>query len=149
MPGRFPEISWVEGLEEQLNNDQDYARIAKNWEGDLLFIIEPDETLDEMVVIYLDLWRGTCRGTGFYSSPPPQKTAYRFRGSYSNFSRILIGEWPPMQALLTRKLQVTGSMTYLARNLPTVLEFVRCCQENTSSILGQDPQDSNAANTQR
>ncbi|MDX1437135.1 MAG: SCP2 sterol-binding domain-containing protein, partial [Anaerolineales bacterium] len=100
----FPEPSWVAGLSEKLNNDPDYLRVAANWEGDLLFIIEPDETLDEMVVIYLDLWHGKCRDTGFYNSPPNRKTAYRFRGPFSNFARILVGEWPAMQALLTRKL---------------------------------------------
>jgi putative sterol carrier protein len=138
MTRRFPDQSWVEGLAEKLNGDADYARVARNWEGDLLFIIEPDGVLDEQIVIFLDLWHGKCRGTGYYSTPPDLKTAYRFQGPYSNFAKVLVGYWPPMQALLTRKLQVGGSMTYLARNLPTVIEFVRCCQENTTSILGQE-----------
>jgi putative sterol carrier protein len=141
MERRFPEQSWVDGLLETINSDSDYERVASKWEGDLLFIIEPDETLDELTVIYLDLWHGKCRETGYFDRPPERKTAYRFRGPYSNFARILVGQWPPMQALLTRKLQVKGSMTYLARNLPTVLEFVRCCQKNTTSILGEEPRE--------
>jgi putative sterol carrier protein len=149
MERRFPERSWVEGLAEKLNSDAGYARIARNWEGDLLFVIEPDGALKERVVIFLDLWHGKCRGAEFYNEVPDHETAYSFHGSYRNFAKVLIGEWPPMQALLTRKLQVSGSMAYLARNLPTVIEFVRCCQENTTSILGQESDDVEPSASQR
>ena len=33
-----------------------------------------------------------------------------------------------MQAMLTRKLHVIGSMAYVLRNVPVVLDFVRCCR---------------------
>jgi hypothetical protein len=32
-----------------------------------------------------------------------------------------------MQAMITRRLKVEGSMAYMLRNVPTVLDFVRCC----------------------
>lgn len=137
MERMFPEQSWAEGLAEKLNNDPSYNQTARGWEGDLLFIIEPDEILDRQVVIYLDLWHGKCRGIDYLDDPSSMSAAYRFQAPYRNFARILRGDWPAMQALLTRKLHVSGSMSYLVRNLPTVLEFVRCCQENTTSILGE------------
>jgi putative sterol carrier protein len=138
MDRKFPERSWVEGLADKLNNDTSYNQTAHEWEGDLLFIIEPDEILDRLVVIYLDLWHGKCRNTGYLDAADNRTAAYSFRASYLNFARVLRGDWPAMQALLTRKLHVSGSITYLVRNLPTVLEFVRCCQENTTSILGEE-----------
>jgi putative sterol carrier protein len=45
------------------------------------------------------------------------------------------GELNPMQAMMTRKLQVNGSMAYMMRNVPTVLDFVRCCRDVTTEIL--------------
>jgi putative sterol carrier protein len=39
-----------------------------------------------------------------------------------------------MQALMTRKLSVHGNMAVLMRNVPTVLEFVRCCREVTDKV---------------
>jgi hypothetical protein len=33
-----------------------------------------------------------------------------------------------MQAMVTRRLKVQGSMAYMLRNVPTVLDFVRCCR---------------------
>ena len=45
MPTVFPSEEWLTGLEAKLNSDQRYAEIAKNWEGDLLFLIEPEGNL--------------------------------------------------------------------------------------------------------
>jgi len=40
-----------------------------------------------------------------------------------------------MQAMMTRRLQVEGSMAYMMRNVPTVLDFVRCAREVTDEIV--------------
>jgi hypothetical protein len=37
--------------------------------------------------------------------------------------------------MMTSKLKVRGSMGYMMRNVPTVLDFVRCANEATSQIL--------------
>ncbi|PIW21006.1 MAG: hypothetical protein COW33_00370, partial [Anaerolineae bacterium CG17_big_fil_post_rev_8_21_14_2_50_57_27] len=57
------------------------------------------------------------------------------KATYDNIARIMKGELDPMQAMLTRKLQVQGSMAYMMRNVPTVLDFVRCCRDVTTNIL--------------
>ncbi|MCK7480760.1 MAG: hypothetical protein M0C28_28755 [Candidatus Moduliflexus flocculans] len=36
----------MKGLEAKLNSDEKYASIAKNWEGDLFFLIEPEGNLE-------------------------------------------------------------------------------------------------------
>jgi putative sterol carrier protein len=40
-----------------------------------------------------------------------------------------------MQALMTRKLHVKGNLAVLLRNVPVVLDFVRCAQEVTDSVV--------------
>jgi putative sterol carrier protein len=40
-----------------------------------------------------------------------------------------------MTAMMTSKLKVKGSMGYMMRNVPTVLDFVRVAQEVTTEIL--------------
>jgi hypothetical protein len=40
-----------------------------------------------------------------------------------------------MQALLTRKIGVQGNMAVLMRNVPTVLDFVRCCRDVTDGFV--------------
>jgi putative sterol carrier protein len=40
-----------------------------------------------------------------------------------------------MQALMTGKLSVKGSMVLLMKNIPVVLDFVRCAREVTDAYL--------------
>ena len=39
---QFPSPEWLQGLEKKLNSDEKYAQVAKKWEGDLIFFIEPE-----------------------------------------------------------------------------------------------------------
>lgn len=127
----FPTQEWLTAFEEKLNSDNQYAEIAKNWEGDIIFSIHPDGKLDKQIEIYLDLWHGQCRDAYFIENGSHQPAAFTLAGDYDDFIRILTGELHPMQAMLTRKLNVKGSMGILMRNVPTVLDFVRCAQEVT------------------
>lgn len=127
----FPNKEWVEGFKNKLNTDENYARIAKNWEGDFLFQVEPDDKSGERTLIYLDLWHGTCRDAYFVDQAKVSelKPAFTFIAPYSKFLDVVEGRLDPMQAMITRKLKVTGSMALLMRNVPVVLDFVRCARE--------------------
>ena len=135
MTAVFPSPEWLKALEEKLNADERYARIAKNWEGDMLCVVEPDGPLEEQLLYYLDLWHGKCRRTAILKDLSEVKPAFILTAPYVSFARVMKGELDPMQAMMTRKLQVQGSMAYMMRNVPTVLDFVRCCREITSTIL--------------
>lgn len=132
----FPSEEWLKGLENKLNSDAKYAEIAKTWEGDLFFYIEPEGNLKERLTFYLDLWHGTCRKVAF--NPKPEdfpKPAFILSATYNNITDVLTGKLNPMTAMMTMKLKVNGSMGYMMRNVPTVLDFVRCAQEVTKEIV--------------
>lgn len=132
---KFPTVEWVRILMDKLNADEQYAKIARNWEGDLLCHIAPGENLDHEISYYLDLWHGKCREAYALQNGQEVQAVLILDGPYENYKRLLRGEIEPMQALLTRKLGVRGSMTLLVRNVPTVLDFVRCCREVTDSYI--------------
>lgn len=136
MSGVFPSIKWLEALHKHLNSDEKYAQIAKSWEGDIMFDILPSGALNERTLIYLDLWHGKCRKVQYNVD---QKTTSDFvlQASYDDFVRVLTGQLAPMTAMMTRKLKVEGSMAYMMRNVPTVLQFVRCAQDVTDHYLGE------------
>lgn len=135
MSAVFPSEEWLKGLEAKLNSDARYNEIAKNWEGDLFFFIEPDGSLKERLTFYLDLWHGACRKVEYM--PPadsyPNPT-FTLTASYKDITSILTGKLNPMTAMMTSKLKVKGSMAYMMRNVPTVLDFVRVAQEVTTDI---------------
>lgn len=132
----FPSEEWLKGLEAKLNSDERYADIARNWEGDLFFFIEPEGNLKERLTFYLDLWHGSCRKVEYQPSPELYPDpAFTLTASYNNITAILSGKLNPMTAMMTSKLKVKGSMGYMMRNVPTVLDFVRVAQEVTTEIL--------------
>lgn len=127
----FPSEAWLEAFIEALNQDERYAEVARNWEGDFAFTIEPDDPQGgEAIYFYMDLWHGKCRSAQVAEriEDMPRKPKFIMSASESIFRRVLSGDLDPMQGMLTRKLRVQGNMAYLLRNVPTVLEFVRCCQ---------------------
>jgi putative sterol carrier protein len=133
---KFPSSKWLQGLMDKLNSDEKYAKIAKDWEGDLLFFIEPEGNLTQDLTFYLDLWHGTCRSVDY--NPAPDKHAasvFVLRATYHNIIAVLTGKLDPMTAMLTNKLKVRGNLGYMMRHVPTVLDFVRCAREVTSDIL--------------
>ncbi|MBP1693484.1 MAG: hypothetical protein H6Q37_1367 [Chloroflexi bacterium] len=57
----FPTDDWVKVVMDKLNADPKYAQVARNWEGDMVFVVEPGGVLTDTVTFYLDLWHGKCR----------------------------------------------------------------------------------------
>ena len=132
---RFPDEGWLIALKEKLNTDSRYGQIAQKWEGDMLFLIEPGGNLQQQTLFYLDLWHGQCRNAYVLGQTGEVKPAFTMKGTYENYIRLLSGELDPMQAMLTRKLGLQGNMAVMMRNVPTVLDFVRCCREVTDSFV--------------
>jgi putative sterol carrier protein len=132
---KFPTAEWIQALNEKLNSDERYAQVARNWEGDMLFQVDPGGVLTEPAQFYLDLWHGKCRDAFVVDGTREVKPVFTLKAPYDNYVRLLKGELEPMQALLTRKIGVQGNMAVLMRSIPTVLDFVRCCREVTDSFI--------------
>ncbi|GAB4461236.1 MAG: hypothetical protein Kow0070_18520 [Anaerolineales bacterium] len=136
MAAVFPSEEWLKELEARLNSDERYADVAQKWEGDLFFFIEPEGNLKERLTFYLDLWHGKCRKVAYQPAPDSHPNpAFTLTASYNNITAILSGKLNPMTAMMTSKLKVKGSMGYMMRNVPTVLDFVRVAQEVTKEIM--------------
>ena len=132
---KFPTPEWVSALMEKLNTDEKYAQVARNWEGDMAYVVEPGGAMTEGINFYLDLWHGKCRDAFVIDESRHVTPVFTLRGPYENYVRLLKGELEPMQALLTRKIGVQGNMAVIVRSVPTVLDFVRCCREVTDSFV--------------
>jgi putative sterol carrier protein len=135
MANIFISQQWMDTLCQKLNNDARYAKIASKWEGDLSIAIEPSGDLTEPLFVYLDLWHGTCREAKLISALEGLNPAFTLTATYNDITDLLTGKLDPMQALMIRKLRVQGSMAYMMRNVPTVLDFVRVAREATADIL--------------
>jgi putative sterol carrier protein len=129
----FPSEAWLQALVDVLNSDERYAKVAQNWEGDMTVVIEQGASgaSDQLPIAkYLDLWHGECRAARVIDPEQEQlpDAAFTLRATIDNIYKIFTGDLDPMQAMLTRRLRVEGNMAYMLRNVPTVLEFVRCAR---------------------
>ena len=130
----FPSIEWLNALCGFLNQDERYGEVARNWEGDMVVIIEADSSSPDgytTCALYLDLWHGDCRSVRTYDpgNEAIPEAAYLLSAPFANIMKVFTGELDPVQAMLTRRLQVKGNMAYMLRNIPVVLDFVRCCRQ--------------------
>ncbi|HEC35393.1 MAG TPA: sterol carrier protein, partial [Anaerolineae bacterium] len=55
---KFPSDEWIKELSRQLNASKTYERSAKDWEGDFIFIVEPDDAYPETAYLFLALYHG-------------------------------------------------------------------------------------------
>ncbi len=109
----FAGEAWLKAVAEVLNTDEHYADVAKNWEGDMLVLVEPDPGSppgEKAVGAYLDLWHGKCRRTAAYleGDPAMPKPAFTLRAPRGLLMRIMEGKLDPMQAMVTREAQGRG-----------------------------------------
>jgi putative sterol carrier protein len=122
---RFPSREWVEEYVKKLNDNAAYRDAGQTWEGDILFVVEKDESFPHTVYIYLDLYHGQCRGYAYYESAEGvPKAAYTYRGPYANWRRLINKEIDPIQGLLTGKFRLEGPMMQIMRYTRAAREMV-------------------------
>ena len=122
---KFPSEGWIRAFKEELNRNKDYAEAAKDGEGNFLFIVNPDERLDQETIFYVDLWHGKCRDVGVVSSRDEKETEFVYEGPYGNWLRLIDGEIDPIKGIMMRKFKLRGDMSKIMRYTRAALELVK------------------------
>lgn len=130
----FPSEVWLEEYVKKINENPKYAKAAANWEGDFLYVIEPDGTEPEQfraqkIITYYDLWHGKCR-KAFLITPETGTPDSEFvcSGKYSVWVKVLQGKLDPIKALLSRQLKLKGNIAKALRAGKAAKELVRSAQ---------------------
>jgi putative sterol carrier protein len=122
---KFPSEEWIKAFKEELNKNEAYAEAAKDWEGDFLFIVTPDEGLEKEMVFYVDLWHGKCRDAYMVPSRETKTAEFIYEGPYSNWRKLIMGQLDPIQSLLMRKFKLKGNMAKIMRYTKAASELVK------------------------
>src|SRR5574341_1474964 len=114
----FSKRRLAEGTRDETQSDARYGEVAKNWEGDLIIVIEPQGNLKERLNIYFDLWHGKCRRVEYAVDPAKYPNpVFTLTATYHDITKIVTGKLNPMTAMMTNKLRVKGSLGYMMRNV--------------------------------
>ncbi|MBL7064830.1 MAG: SCP2 sterol-binding domain-containing protein [Anaerolineae bacterium] len=127
MAFRFPSDEWIKELSRQLNDSESYERSAKDWEGDFVFIVEPDETYDGTAYLFLGLYHGKSPDAAMVASKDEREVAFVLRAPFSNWRKVIEGKLDPIQGMMTKKLRLAGNMMKIMRYPKAAKEIVSCC----------------------
>jgi putative sterol carrier protein len=125
-PIPFATDAWIKRLGDECNKSEAYREAAKNWEGDLYVIIEPEGRLQERVYMYLDLYHGQCRRAFVpedYTTITPE---FYISGPVSVWKAIAEKKLDPIKALFTRQISLRGNMAKVLKNAKAANELVNC-----------------------
>ncbi|MCX7682831.1 MAG: SCP2 sterol-binding domain-containing protein [Anaerolineae bacterium] len=127
MAFKFPSDEWIKELANQLNASEAYEKAAKDWEGDFIFVVEPDEAYPHTAYLFLGLYHGKSTDAALLSSENEREAEFILRAPYSNWRNVIEGKLDPIQGMMTRKLQVKGNMMKIMRYPKAAKEIVACC----------------------
>ena len=122
----FASQEWLGALKKALETSQAYKEAAKNWEGDIYFIVEPDASYKQRNIMYLDLWHGECREASVITDENEKSPKYRILGPFTNRKQILNKKVDPVQSMMTGKIKVKGDMAQIMKMPRAAVELVNC-----------------------
>jgi putative sterol carrier protein len=122
----FATDAWIKRLGEECNRSEAYHEAAKNWEGDLYIIVEPEGRLIEPVYMYIDLYHGQCRQAFVPADINALTPEFYISGPVSVWKAIADNKLDPIKALFTRQIKLKGNMAKVLKNVKAAYELVNC-----------------------
>ena len=124
---KFPSNEWIKALSGQLNASESYEKSARDWEGDFVFIIEPDDAYAGIAYLFLGLFHGKSPEAALLASQDERDAEFVIGAPFSTWRQVIDGKLDPIQAMMTRKLKLEGNMMKIMRYPKAAKEIVDCC----------------------
>ena len=121
---KFGTQEWVDDYIEKLNANETYAEAAATWEGDFVFVVEPDGGLEEEIRFYVDLYHGKARSGRQLQPDEEQESTYVFSGKWSMYSLLIDGKLDPLKGLVSGKFKLVGNMAAVMRAVKAAKQLV-------------------------
>lgn len=121
----FPSEEWINEFCRRINQNEEYREKGSEWgvdfNGDFVFVIEPDDGLDEHEYFFIGFEGGECTGARKLDDPDEVEYGFKYIGEYSNWKKLVEGAVGPIDGLMTGKFGLEGDMS-------KVLEFNESAQ---------------------
>ncbi|MFL7810216.1 MAG: SCP2 sterol-binding domain-containing protein [Anaerolineae bacterium] len=137
MTYKFPSDGWIKSLAQEVNQSEGYRKAAAKWEGDFYWIVEPGPGLEEPMILYIDLWHGEAREAGEVTDEGEKDPEFVVRASVGTWRRIIEKKLDAIQALMTGRLKLTGTMSKVMRFPKAVAELVDCATRVPTEFSGE------------
>lgn len=122
MPALFS-TPWADALCQTLNDSAAYREAAAGWEGDIAFVARGDGSAQ---TVYLDLWRGACRGALAGPEAEARDATFAIEAPLETWHAVLDGTLDPVMGMMLGKLTVRGSLATIAQHAAAAKALVAC-----------------------
>jgi len=122
---RFLSEKWLRECRMALAESDEFAREARGFSGDIIFVFEADEMLPESRRLFISIDKGACDEACFLNGEPMPDADYRISAPYSLWVRMIRGEEDAFAAFTGRKVKVKGNMLRLMMNTGAAVALVR------------------------
>lgn len=129
MAYQFPSEEWIQALRDLLNASESYQRSAKDWEGDFIFVVEPDEVYPNTDYLLLKLYHGSSQGAELLDPEHLPETEYTINAPFSTWRKVIDGKLDPIQGMMTGQLKLKGNLMKVMRYPKAAQEIVSCCAQ--------------------
>jgi putative sterol carrier protein len=130
MAVRFGTADWARALVDGINGSSEYRNAAAKWgvgfDGDLLFVFEPDDRLERPVYLSIRLSGGTCGGAEFVAGEDAAGAGFVLRAPFTLWREILDRKTLAATAILKGRMKVGGDRMTLLRHAGANRALIHC-----------------------
>lgn len=109
----FPSDEWMSEWQRRLDESEEYDEIGSGWgvdfDGSILFMVDPDDTWDEEVRYYINFEDGSVPEC--HEVDDDVETGFRLRAQYSTWKSLLEGDLNLAYAFATNRIKFAGSLS--------------------------------------
>jgi putative sterol carrier protein len=136
----FATPEWLAAYKDAINADPDLAQAAKDWENrDIAIVVEaePEKGVPLDLAAQFEIEHGRCREAKIVSIDEANRATFTITAPYSRWKLVVQGKLDPIRGMLQGKLQVTGDLPTLAREVQAAKALVNVA----GSITTEFPDD--------
>jgi len=117
---------WMEAYKAAIQADPEYRGIAKDWEGSVSLVVNPDpsKNVPETIYLFMDYWHGDVGEFVVCDKAKADSAKFVMTGDYARWKQVAFKELDATKALLQGKLKMKGDLPYVVRNIKTVNKVI-------------------------
>lgn len=127
MSNNFPSDEWIKAAMVEVNNSTAYKDAAKNWEGDIIFLVTALPGERKEIALYMDLWHGECRDAYEIVEGADQQAEFKIVAPLAVWRKVLEKQLDPIRGLVSRQLKMQGKMSKVLKAPKAAVELVNSC----------------------
>jgi putative sterol carrier protein len=132
---------WASEYCEALNNSSEYEKSAKGWgvdfDGSILFKMTACGEVEDDINSFVDLKDGKCLGITVLEpgEDPPRDPGFVLFAPMSIWKKLAFRELDPVQALMTKKLNLEGDMGQIMKFSKAAVLLAEATEQTDRTIL--------------